>query len=75
MRPLAGVAFRRRRGGAGLFAIAAFDFRLVYVETQLWGASAVTLVVAIVGIVAPSRWASCLRWGGDRLPAVRADLR
>jgi general L-amino acid transport system permease protein len=51
VRPLVGVAFAVV-AVALVVEIAAFDFGLVYVETQLWGGLLVTLVVAIVGIVA-----------------------
>ncbi|WP_029057332.1 amino acid ABC transporter permease [Stappia stellulata] len=70
-RPLIGVGLGVA-AVALVFAIAAFDFGLVYVETQLWGGLLVTLVVAIVGIVASFPVGIVLALGRrSHLPAVR----
>ena len=64
--------------GAGLvalaivFAVVSFDFGLEPVETQLWGGLLVTLVVAIVGIVASFPIGILLALGRrSKLPAVK----
>jgi general L-amino acid transport system permease protein len=71
VRPVVGVVL----GAAAValvFVIAAFDFGLEYVETQLWGGLLVTLVVAIVGIVASFPVGIVLALGRrSHLPAVR----
>jgi general L-amino acid transport system permease protein len=64
--------------GAGLAGLAlvlgviSFDFGLEHVETQLWGGLLVTLVVAIVGIVASFPFGILLALGRrSKLPAVK----
>lgn len=73
--PLAGPLTAVLSGGAALalvFGVVSFDFGLVYVETQLWGGLLVTLVVAIVGIVASFPLGIVLALGRrSKLPAVK----
>ena len=55
-----------------LLVILSVDFRLEYVETQLWGGLLVTLVVAIVGMVASLPLGVLLALGRrSKLPVVR----
>lgn len=55
-----------------VFAVVSFDFGLRPVETQLWGGLLVTLVVAIVGIVASFPLGILLALGRrSKLPAVK----
>ena len=62
----------RRPRGALVVGVVSFDFGLVYVETQLWGGLLVTLVVAIVGIVASFPLGIVLALGRrSKLPAVK----
>ncbi|SOC23635.1 amino acid ABC transporter permease [Stappia indica] len=57
---------------AAIFAVVSFDFGLRPVETQLWGGLLVTLVVAIVGIVASFPLGILLALGRrSKLPAVK----
>jgi general L-amino acid transport system permease protein len=57
---------------AAVFAVVSFDFGLRPVETQLWGGLLVTLVVAIVGIVASFPLGILLALGRrSKLPAVK----
>ncbi|WP_306028762.1 amino acid ABC transporter permease [Stappia sp. MMSF_3263] len=73
--PLTGPLTAVLSGGAALalvFGVVSFDFGLVYVETQLWGGLLVTLVVAIVGIVASFPLGIVLALGRrSKLPAVK----
>jgi general L-amino acid transport system permease protein len=73
--PLAGPLTAVLSGWAALalvFGVVSFDFGLVYVETQLWGGLLVTLVVAIVGIVASFPLGIVLALGRrSKLPAVK----
>ncbi|WP_186395029.1 amino acid ABC transporter permease [Stappia sp. TSB10GB4] len=55
-----------------VFAVISYDFGLRSVETQLWGGLLVTLVVAIVGIVASFPLGILLALGRrSKLPAVK----
>jgi general L-amino acid transport system permease protein len=55
-----------------VFAVVSYDFGLRPVETQLWGGLLVTLVVAIVGIVASFPLGILLALGRrSKLPAVK----
>lgn len=72
------VAGPLRTAAIGLVALAVvfevldFDFGLPHVETQLWGGLLVTLVVAIVGIVASFPLGVLLALGRrSKLPAVK----
>ncbi|MCC4246985.1 amino acid ABC transporter permease [Stappia indica] len=57
---------------AAIFAVVSYDFGLRPVETQLWGGLLVTLVVAIVGIVASFPLGILLALGRrSKLPAVK----
>lgn len=73
--PLVGPLSAVLSGWAALalvFGVVSFDFGLVYVETQLWGGLLVTLVVAIVGIVASFPIGIVLALGRrSKLPAVK----